>query len=188
METELNQQGVVNNSGYAYYDNVNENVYRGIWDNSTITGNARKDYARVQPSPWTKYSGSALYAPGTFGESSSDASTGINRWTSKNALFQGGSKQLDDLSNASSWTIEAWIRQTSRLSTNAQGSGVWLNINASDGTNLILLRSKNGMSTGWDAYFRGSIDDDIHVSTHSAWNYDLITSSCLGRYESKILL
>ena len=40
-----------------------------------------------------------------------------------------------------------------------------MNINASDGTNLILLRSKNGMSTGWDAYFRGSIDDDIYDST-----------------------
>ena len=172
LEMDLDQQGVVNNGHCPYYDNVNENIYRGIWDNSTITGNARQEYARVAPSPWTKYSGSALYAPGTFGESSSDASTGINRWTSKNALFQGGSKQLNDLSNASSWTIEAWIRQTSRLSTNGQGAGVWLNINGSDGTNLILLRSKNGMSTGWDAYFRGSIDDDIHDSTHSAWNYD----------------
>ena len=172
LEMELEQQGVVNNGSCPYYDNVNENIYRAIWDNSTVTGNARQEYARVQPSPWTKYSGSALYAPGTFGESSSDASIGINRWTSKNGLFQGGSKQLDDLSNASSWTIEAWVRQTSRLSTNAQGSGVWLGINSSSGSNLVLLRSKNGNSNGWDAWIGGSTNNFITSGTHSAWNYD----------------
>lgn len=170
LSQELDNQGEVANNSCSYHDNVNENNYRTVWDSSDITGNSRKYYARIAPSPWTKYSGSSLYSPGTFRENGT-AGDGIGRWTSKSALFHGGSKQLDDLSNAASWTIEAWIKQT-RLSTNANGSGVWLNINNSNGSNLILLRSKNGMSTGWDAYFAGSVSDDLHDSTHSAWNYD----------------
>jgi len=170
LNQELDNQGEVSNNACLYHDNVNENGYRTVWDASDINGNARKYYARIAPSPWTKYSGSSLYSPGTFMEDSTPGD-GIGRWTCKSALFGGNSKQLDDLSNASSWTIEAWIKQT-RLSTNANGAGVWLNINALNGTNLILLRSKNGMSNGWDAFFAGSIANDLHDSTHSAWNYD----------------
>ena len=169
LTNEYDQSGEVANSSCAYHDQACPNVYRAMWDSTSITGNERKYYARVQPSPWKKYSGASLYSPGTFGEGS--AGDGLNRWTSKNGLFQGNSTGIETLSNATSWTIEAWVKQT-RLSTNAQGGGVWLGINAAAGNNLVLLRSKNGNNNGWDAWIGGSTNDYITSGTHSIWNYD----------------
>ena len=122
-----------------------------------------------------KYSEAALYCPSSFGEElNGSAGGGLARRNAEILLQNGSDEGIEILAAASSWTIEAWVKKSDRRYASYDGAGVWLNINKADGTNRLLLREKNGLSNGWDAYVQPSsgTSGDIKDSTHSAYNHD----------------
>lgn len=145
-------------------------TYRWNWN--AVTGNPTSQYSskiHAQSSD-TKYADAALVSASAFGEGVTPGN-GLNRWTSQNALISGNDKNVEILSNHTSYTLEFWVKKKDRNYAARQGSGVWFNINASNGANLVLFRDKNGISNGWDVYVGGAANNYIG-SGYSAYNFD----------------
>lgn len=140
---------------------------------SLVTGNYASTYAskiHAQSSD-TKYADAALVSASPFGENGV-AGAGLGRYTSQSALLAGNDEGVETLSNATSYTMEFWVKKKDRNYAAAQGSGVWFNINASNGTNSLLFRDKNGLSTGWDIYVGGAAGNQIGNGSYSSYNFD----------------
>ena len=163
------------NNGYssrsAWHDRrAAGTTYRWNWNN--LSGNATSQYtSKIQAqSADTKYADAALVSPAPFGEGAT-AGNGMNRYTSKNSLQAGNDEGIKTLSNATSYTLEFWVKKKDRNYAAYQGAGAWFNINASDGANLLLFRDKNGITAGWDVWVGGAANNYIGSNTHSGYNH-----------------
>ena len=163
------------NNGYssrsAWHDRrAAGTTYRWNWNG--LNGNATSQYtSKIQAqSADTKYADAALVSPAPFGEGNT-AGNGMNRYTSKNSLQAGNDEGIKTLSNATSYTLEFWVKKKDRNYAAYSGAGAWFNINASDGANLLLFRDKNGITAGWDVWVGGAAQDYIGSNTHSGYNH-----------------